>query len=176
MSLLDIAKGLKETGYDPRKSKVNSSNQHLPEGEYVVVLTGAEARVLQSGWETINYAFEVRDPESPYHGQKQFVGMGTLDTWKKDGRVIDLTNLVERTVKFFYKAVVLAGDHMVASDLEDNKTMADALKRQAVGKKFVLEIEEYTKRDGSTDYNYDLSEYQGSQESAPEISDDDLPF
>ncbi|CRH89986.1 Uncharacterised protein [Chlamydia trachomatis] len=43
MSLLDIAKQLKENGYDPRKDKVNNGNQHLPGGEYPVVLTGVES-------------------------------------------------------------------------------------------------------------------------------------
>lgn len=176
MSLLDIAKQLKANGYDPRKDKVNNGNQHLPGGEYPVVLTGVEARIAESKWESINYAFEVRDPESPFNGRTQYVGMGTLDTWKKDGKTMDLTNLVETTVKFFQKALELADDKMKASDLEDNKSMEDALKRKAVGTKFVLVIGEFTKRDKSTGYNYDLEEYQfGKTESVPEI-DDDLPF
>ncbi|MBV7365937.1 hypothetical protein [Streptococcus vulneris] len=177
MSLLDIAKQLKANGYDPRKDKVNNGNQHLPGGEYPVVLTGVEARIAESKWESINYAFEVRDPESPFNGRTQYVGMGTLDTWKKDGKTMDLTNLVETTVKFFQKALELADDKMKASDLEDNKSMEDALKRKAVGTKFVLVIGEFTKRDKSTGYNYDLEEYQfGKTESVPEIDDDDLPF
>ena len=177
MSLLDIAKQLKANGYDPRKDKVNNENQHLPGGEYPVVLTGVEARIAESKWESINYAFEVRDPESPFNGRTQYVGMGTLDTWKKDGKTMDLTNLVETTVKFFQKALELADDKMKASDLEDNKSMEDALKRKAVGTKFVLVIGEFTKRDKSTGYNYDLEEYQfGKTESVPEIDDDDLPF
>jgi len=177
MSLLDIAKQLKANGYDPRKDKVNNGNQHLPGGEYPVILTGVEARIAESKWESINYAFEVRDPESPFNGRTQYVGMGTLDTWKKDGKTMDLTNLVETTVKFFQKALELADDKMKASDLEDNKSMEDALKRKAVGTKFVLVIGEFTKRDKSTSYNYDLEEYQfGKTESVPEIDDDDLPF
>lgn len=177
MSLLDIAKQLKANGYDPRKDKVNNGNQHLPGGEYPVVLTGVEARIAESKWESINYAFEVRDPESPFNGRTQYVGMGTLDTWKKDGKTMDLTNLVETTVKFFQKALELADDKMKASDLEDNKSMEDALKRKAVGTKFVLVIGEFTKRDKSTGYNYDLEEYQfGKTESVPEIDDDDFPF
>lgn len=177
MSLLDIAKQLKANGYDPRKDKVNPGNQHLPKGEYLVVLKDAEARAADSGWESINYAFEVRDPENPYHGRTQYVGMGTLETWKKDGKMMDLTNMVETTVKFFQKTLELAGDKMKASDLEDNKTMEEALKRQAVGAKFVLVIDEFIKRDKSIGYSYDLEEYQGNQvESSLEIDDDDLPF
>lgn len=177
MSLLDIAKQLKADGYDPRKDKVNDNNQHLPGGEYAVVLKGAEARVADSGWESINYAFEVRDPESQFNGRTQYVGMGTLDTWKKNGKVMDLSSLVETTVKFFQKTLTLADDQMTGSDLVDNKTMEEALKRQAVGKKFVLVIGEYTKRDKSTGYNYDLEQYFGNQiDDTPEISDDDLPF
>lgn len=176
MSLLDIAKQLKANGYDPRKDKVNGS-QHLPDGEYIVALTQAEAKVAESGWESINYAFEVRDLESPFNGRLQFVGMGTLDTWTKNGKTMDLSNLQETTVKFFQKALVLAADQMKGSDLMDNKSMEEALKRKAVGTKYILIINEYTKRDKTTGYNYDLEEYQGPADPAPaEISDDDLPF
>ena len=177
MSLLDIAKQLKANGYDPRKDKVNNGNQHLPGGEYPVVLTGVEARIAESKWESINYAFEVRDPESPFNGRTQYVGMGTLDTWKKDGKTKDLTSLVETTVKFFQKTLELADDKMKASDLEDNKSMEEALQRKAVGTKFILVIDEYTKRDKSTGYNYDLEEYQGNKiDQMADIGDDDLPF
>ncbi len=177
MSLLDIAKQLKANGYDPRKDKVNNGNQHLPGGEYPVVLTDVEARVSDSGWESVTYAFEVRDPESPYNGRTQYVSMGTLDTWKKNGKTMDLTNLVETTVKFFQKALELADDKTKVSDLEDNKSMEEALKRKAVGTKFILIIGEFTKRDKSTGYNYDLEEYLfGKDASAPKIDDEDLPF
>lgn len=176
MSLLDIAKQLKANGYDPRKDKVNSGNQHLPGGEYLVILTDAEACIAESGWESINYAFKVRDPESPYNGRSQFIGMGTLVDWVKNGKKMDLTSMVETTVKFFQKTLELAGDKMRGKDLEDNKTMEEALKRKAVGTKFVLVIDEYTKRDKSIGYRYDLEEYQGANvDQALEI-DDELPF
>ena len=51
MSLYDIAKQLKANGYDPRKDKVNNGNQHLPCGEYQVILTSVEARIADSKWE-----------------------------------------------------------------------------------------------------------------------------
>lgn len=175
MSLLDIAKQLKANGYDPRKDKVNEGNLHLPGGEYLAVLTGVEARVAESGWESINYAFEIRDPESSFNGRTQYIGMGTLETWMKNGKALDLSNMVETTVKFFHKALELADDKMTGSDLEDIKTMEEALKRKAVGTKFILIIGEYTKRDKSIGYNYDLEEYQGGETSQP-IDDDDLPF
>lgn len=176
MSLYDIAKQLKANGYDPRKDKVNG-NQHLPGGEYQVILASVEARIADSKWESINYAFEVRDPESPFNGRTQFVGMGTLVDWTKDGKKMDLTSMVETTVKFFQKTLELADDKMRGSDLEDNKSMEEALKRKAVGTKFILIIDEYTKRDKTTGYNYDLEEYQGNKvDQMADIDDDDLPF
>ena len=176
MSLYDIAKQLKANGYDPRKDKVNG-NQHLPGGEYQVILTSVEARIADSKWESINYAFEVRDPESPFNGRTQFVGMGTLVEWTKDGNKMDLTSMVETTVKFFQKTLELADDKMRGSDLEDNKSMEEALKRKAVGTKFILIIDEYTKRDKTTGYNYDLEEYQSNKvDQMADFDDDDLPF
>ena len=66
---------------------------------------------------------------------------------------------------------------MRGADLEDNKSMEEALKRKAVGTKFILVIDEYTKRDKSTGYNYDLEEYQGNKvDQMADIDDDDLPF
>ena len=76
--------------------------------------------------------------------------MGTLVDWVKDGKKMDLTNMVETTVKFFQKTLELADDKMRGADLEDNKSMEEALKRKAVGTKFILVIDEYTKRDKST--------------------------
>ena len=85
--------------------------------------------------------------------------------------------MVETTIKFFQKTLELADDKMRGADLEDNKSMEEALKRKAVGTKFILVIDEYTKRDKSTGYNYDLEEYLGNKvEATPEIDDDDLPF
>ena len=66
---------------------------------------------------------------------------------------------------------------MRGADLEDNKSMEEALKRKAVGTKFILIIDEYTKRDKTTGYNYDLEEYQGNKvDQMADIDDDDLPF
>lgn len=177
MSLLELAKQIKADGFDPRKDKANNGNQNLPGGEYLVVLKDAEARVAESGWESINYAFEVRDPENPYNDRTQFIGMGTLTEWTKNGKKMDLSSMVETTIKFFQKAIALADDKNLNSDFEDNKSLEEALKRKAVGTKYVLVIEEYTKRDKSTGYNYDLEEYLGNKmEQALEIDDDDLPF
>lgn len=181
MSLLAVANQIKADGFDPRKDKVNG-NQHLPGGEYPVILKEVKARVSDSGWESINYAFEVRDPDSSYNGRTQFVGMGTLTSWKnKNGKEMDLTSLVETTVKFFEKAIEFAGDTLKKSDFEDNKSLEEALKRKAEGSKFLLIINEYTKRDKTTGYNYDLDVYPSSiQEeigtNPMDISDDDLPF
>lgn len=65
---------------------------------------------------------------------------------------------------------------MRGADLEDNKSMEEALKRKAVGTKFLLVIDEYTKRDKSTGYNYDLEEYTMQPVNVEEIEDSDLPF
>ena len=89
---------------------------------------------------------------------------------------MDLTSLVDTTIRFFQKAVVLAGDDLKNSDFEDNKSLEEALKRKAVGSYYKLVIDEYTKRDKSTGYNYDLEELEQVEVVTPEIDDDDLPF
>lgn len=178
MSLLNIAKQIKKDGYDPRKDKVNNGNQKLPGGEYQVVLKGAEARVADSGWESINYAFEVRDLDNDFNGRMQYIMFGTQTEWKaKSGKLLDLTNMVETTIKFFQKAVVLSGDENLTSDFEDNKSMEEALLRKAVGSKFILVVNEFKKKNGETGYNYDLEEVHDQLDTVKtDIDDDDLPF
>lgn len=110
MSLLDIAKGLKKNGFDPRKDSVNSQPA-IPAGTYPVVLRKATFNVSESGWESLGYQFEVRGGD--YDGRSDFVTFGTLDTWEtKDGKTIDLGWSVEKTIKFFQKVIVLAGDEL----------------------------------------------------------------
>ncbi|MFT0832569.1 DUF669 domain-containing protein [Streptococcus agalactiae] len=177
MSMLDIAKSIKKDGFDPRKDKVNNGNQNLPGGEYKVILKGAEARVADSGWESINYAFEVRDVDSDYNGRMQYIMFGTQTEWKKSGKLLDLTSMVETTIKFFQKAVILSGDTNLNSDFEDNKSMEEALVRKAVGSKFILVVDEFKKRNGETSYNYDLlEEFNQDGAMTTDIDDDDLPF
>lgn len=178
MSLLNIANQIKKDGFDPRKDKVNNGNQNLPGGEYQVVLKGAEARMADSGWESINYAFEVRDLDNDYNGRMQYIMFGTQAEWKaKTGKLLDLTNMVETTIKFFQKAIVLSGDENLKSDFEDNKSMEEALVRKAVGSKFILIVNEFKKKNGETGYNYDLEEAQDQLGAVgSDIDDDDLPF
>ena len=127
MSLLDIAKSIKKDGFDPRKDSVNSQPA-IPAGTYQVVLRKATFNVSESGWESLGYQFEIRGGD--YDGRSDFVTFGTLDTWEtKDGRTIDLGWSVEKTIKFFQKVIVLAGDELKNSDFEDGKAMEEALQR-----------------------------------------------
>src|SRR5699024_7813346 len=131
MSLLDIAKGLKKNGFDPRKDSVNGQPA-IPAGTYPVVLKKAKFNISDSGWESLGYQFEVRGGD--YDGRSDFVTFGTLDTWEtKDGKTIDLGWSVEKTIKFFQKVIVLAGDELKNSDFEDGKAMKEALQRKRVG-------------------------------------------
>lgn len=175
MSLLDIAKSIKKDGFDPRKDSVNGQPA-IPAGTYPVVLKKATFNVSESGWESLGYQFEVRGGD--YDGRSDFVTFGTLDTWKtKDGKTLDLGWSVEKTIKFFQKAIVLAGDQTWEKDFEDGKAMEEALQRKAVGSYFNLVIDEGVSKKGKEYRNYDL-EVEQSQPivSADEIDDDDLPF
>lgn len=175
MSLLDIAKSIKKDGFDPRKDSVNSQPA-IPAGTYQVVLRKATFNVSESGWESLGYQFEIRGGD--YDGRSDFVTFGTLDTWEtKDGRTIDLGWSVEKTIKFFQKVIVLAGDELKNSDFEDGKAMEEALQRKAVGSYFNLIIDEGVSKKGKEYRNYDIEE-EANQPimSATEIDDDDFPF
>jgi hypothetical protein len=175
MSLLDIAKSIKKDGFDPRKDSVNGQPA-IPAGTYPVVLRKATFNVSESGWESLGYQFEVRGGE--YDGRTDFVTFGTLDTWKtRDGKTVDLGWSVEKTIKFFQKAIVLAGDQVMNNDFDDGKAMEEALQRKAVGSYFNLVIDEGVSKKGKEYRNYDLEEEQSQpMMSADEIDDDDLPF
>ena len=147
MSLLDIAKSIKKEGFDPRKDSANGPAP-IPAGTYPVVLKQAAFNIAESGWESIQYQFEIRGGD--YIGRSEFANFGTLDEWS--GKKLDWA--VQRTVKFFQKAIVLAGDDVYADDFEDGKSMEEALQRKSVGSYFNLVITE-TESKGKTYRNYD---------------------
>ena len=171
MSLLSIAKKIKEDGFDPRKDSVNGVAQ-IPAGEYPVILKKVQFNISESGWESLGCTFEVRDPESEYDNRSEYVSFGTLPEW--NGK--DISWSVERTIKFFQKAIEFSGDKLLKNDFEDGKTLADALERKAVGSYFTLKIEETKSRGEKVYRNYDLVESTERFGETLTVEDDDLPF
>lgn len=167
MSLLDIAKSIKKEGFDPRKDSANGPAP-IPAGTYPVILKKAEFRISEKNWESLSYQFEIRGGD--YDGRSEYVTFGTLTEW--NGK--NLGWAVQRTMKFFIKALVLAGDNM-QGDEEDGKALEEALQRKAVGSYYNLVINE-TESKGKVYRNYDLEEDTMQTMAAADISDDDLPF
>lgn len=172
MSLLDIAKEIKNSGFDARKDSANGQDK-IPAGSYPVMLRSASFTVAKSGWEMLRYEFDIQDGDQA--GRTELAQFGTLEEW--NGKNIKWA--VERTTKFFQKAVVLSGDEVLISDFEDGAALAEGLQRKAVGSFFILNIEESTSK-GKTYRSYDLEEIPGADIAAdkkgPEIDDKDLPF
>lgn len=167
MSFLDIAKEMKKNGYDPRKDSVNGS-QKIPAGVYTVMLNKAIFNVSEKGWECIGYEFEVKDGD--LKGRKEFAVFGLIREW--NGK--NLKALVERSLKFFQKAIVLSGDDVLTKDWEDGISLQEALERKAVGSYYDLIITE-SEYNGKIYRNYDLEE-SVSIDTQIEIKDEDLPF
>lgn len=169
MSLLDIAQSIKKEGFDPRKDSANGPAP-IPAGEYQVILKSAQFAVAESGWESLQYRFEIRGGD--YDGRTEYASFGTLDTW--NGK--DIKFSAQRTIKFFQKALAFADDAPLKSDFEDGKALEEALNRKAVGTYYNLVIIQTTYK-GKEYRNYDLNEAEGLPDtSAVEINDDDLPF
>lgn len=169
MSLLDIAQSIKKEGFNPRKDSANGPAP-LPAGEYQAILKSAKFNISDKGWESLQYCFEIRGGD--YDGRSEYATFGTLDTW--NGK--DISWSVQRTIKFFQKALAFADDAPLKADFEDGKSLEEALQRKAVGSYFKLIIIE-TESKGKTYRSYDLDEAEGLPTAAGlEISDDDLPF
>ncbi|WOI91344.1 hypothetical protein RYQ61_00330 [Streptococcus intermedius] len=168
MSLLDIAKSIKKEGFDPRKDSANGPAP-IPAGTYPAILKKAVFNVADSGWESIGYQFEIRGGD--YTGRTEFANFGTLEEWK--GK--ELKWAVERTMKFFIKAITLCGDNMTG-DEDDGKSLEEALKRKAVGSYYNLIITETTGKDGRVFRNYDLEEDMTQPITEADIEEDGLPF
>ena len=168
MSLLDIAKSNKKEGFDPRKDSANGPAP-IPAGTYPAILKKAVFNVADSGWESIGYQFEIRGGD--YTGRTEFANFGTLEEWK--GK--ELKWAVERTMKFFIKAITLCGDNMTGDEV-DGKSLEEALKRKAVGSYYNLIITETTGKDGRVFRNYDLEEDMTQPITEADIEEDDLPF
>ena len=171
MSLLDIAKSIKKEGFDPRKDSANGPAP-IPVGTYPVVLKDAKFNVSESRWESISYQFEIRGGD--YDGRTEYASFGTLSEW--NGK--DIKWSVERTMKFFIKALVLAGDNMQGTE-QDGKDLEESLQRKAVGYYYNLVITETQGKGDKVYRNYDLEEdvSQPFGNGNPmDISDEDLPF
>lgn len=169
MSLLDIAQSIKKEGFDPRKDSANGPAP-IPAGEYQAVLKSAKFNISDKGWESLQYCFEIRGGD--YDGRSEYATFGTLDSW--NGK--DISWSVQRTIKFFQKALAFADDAPLKADFEDGKSLEEALQRKAVGSYFKLMIIE-TESKGKTYRSYDLDEAEGLPTATGlELSDDDLPF
>ena len=158
MSLLDIAKAIKKEGFDPRKDSANGPKP-IPAGTYPAVLKKVQFNISESGGE--------------YDGRTEFVSFGTLSEW--NGK--DIKWSVERTMKFFIKALVLAGDNMNGTE-QDGKDLEESLNRQAVGSYYNLVITE-TESKGKVYRNYDLEEDTANpfaNGKPTEVTEDNLPF
>jgi hypothetical protein len=167
MSLLDVAKSIKKEGFDPRKDSANGPAP-IPAGTYPVILRKASFNIAESGWESLAYQFEVRGGD--YDGRSEYVTFGTLTEW--NGKKLDWA--VQRTMKFFIKALVLAGDNM-QGDEEDGKALEESLQRKAVGSYYNLVITE-TESKGKSYRNYDLEEDTMQTMAAADIKEEYLPF
>ena len=169
MSLLDIAQSIKKEGFDPRKDSTNGPAP-IPAGEYQAILKSVEFNISEKGWESLQYCFEIRGGD--YDGRVEYASFGTLDTWNNK----DISWSVQRTIKFFQKALAFADDAPLKADFEDGKALEEALQRKAVGSYFKLIIIE-TESKGKTYRSYDLDEAEGLPSAEGlELSDDDLPF
>ena len=169
MSLLDIAQSIKKEGFDPRKDSANGPAP-IPAGEYQAILKSAKFNISDKGWESLQYCFEIRGGD--YDGRSEYATFGTLDSW--NGK--DISWSVQRTIKFFQKALAFADDAPLKADFEDGKSLEEALQRKAVGSYFKLMIIK-TESKGKTYRSYDLDEAEGLPTAAGlELSDDDLPF
>lgn len=169
MSLLDIAQSIKKEGFDPRKDSANGPAP-IPAGEYQAVLKSVTFNISEKSWESLAYQFEIRGGD--YDGRVEYASFGTLDTW--NGK--DISWSVQRTIKFFQKALAFAGDAPLKADFEDGKALEEALQRKAVGSYFKLIIIE-TESKGKTYRSYDLDEAEGLPDAAGlELSEEDLPF
>lgn len=169
MSLLDIAQSIKKEGFDPRKDSANGPAP-IPAGEYQAILKSVKFNISEKGWESLQYCFEIRGGD--YDGRVEYASFGTLDAWNNK----DISWSVQRTIKFFQKALAFAGDAPLKADFEDGKSLEEALQRKAVGSYFKLIIIE-TESKGKTYRSYDLEEAEELPSAEGlELSDDDLPF
>lgn len=173
MSLLDIATELKESGFDPKKDKVNG-NSRIPAGEYNVIIDSIQYSIADSGWESMNIKTIVLDGQ--FKDRVELINIHFMEVWK--GKET-LPFILERNLKLAQKIGAFAGIKFKKSDFEDGKAICDAL-QPAEGLMMVLEIKESeNKKDSSNPYrNYEISETEmvGSKEPDFEIDEKDMPF
>lgn len=172
MSLLDLAKEIKQN-FDPSKDKVGQSQvQRIPAGEYEIVIKDAGFYLSdRSGWEQVVVDCEILHGD--FAKRVERVTFSFIEEW--NGKPIPKF-VLERSMKYAQKLAFIADYRWKNADFEDTRTVAEALKN-VIGTEMLLTIiETENKKDPSNPYRSYEFEPNITSESAFELTEDDVPF
>lgn len=183
MSLKDFLNDTKKN-FDPKKDKINSSYDKLPEGTYLVTLDNANHFVSKvSGFEQLSFKMVVVDGE--HASQSEFVGVN-LATKKQDGSPMP-DFVVTKNMRLLVTIGSLVGLTITDEMVDGNETDVYEKLKDAFapykGKLLEMTIKESPNRkDPDNPYrNYEFAEAEEGSTADPfddeiEVDDDELPF
>lgn len=190
MSLQDAANEIMKSGWNAKTDSANDGFDNLKPGTYEVMLDKVNHAAFSSGYECINFSFQVIAGADA--GRKEFVHVNLADK-KKDGTPMS-DFVVSKNIKLLFKIAALSELQLTPDDLAGDET---GIYERVVGKfnagheGQVMQMkitESPNKKDPSSPYrNYDFAEsdIKVEQAKAPQdpfagaadnIDDSDLPF
>lgn len=190
MSLQDVANGIMESGWNAKTDSANDGFDNLKPGTYEVMLDKVNHAAFPSGYECINFSFQVIAGADA--GRKEFVHVNLADK-KKDGSPMP-DFVVSKNIKLLFKIAALSELQLTPDDLAGDETgiyerVVAKFNAGHEGQVMQMKITESpNKKDPSSPYrNYDFAEsdIKVEQAEAPQdpfanaadnIDDSDLPF
>lgn len=147
MSLMDLAAGILEEGWDPKKDSVNEWD-NLPDGTYYAMLENVEWRVSDSGFEWLNLVFEITDGE---HEGKKFFGMISFNN----------EQFQARNIKLAMQTAAAVGVTLQPEDFAEPETALVEAFQDGLGQEVDLTLTTWTsKKTGKSGQNFECKEPQ----------------
>lgn len=161
MSLREVAL---ETlsNYNPATDNPNQS-ENIPVGEYDVAIDKADFRVYESGYDCIAVTCKVVGGD--YDGREELININVAPNYKVNK---EYPFILKKNIKLIGQLLFACDLEPSDEDWEEQHTLGEFLRDNAIGKQFVLQItESKNKKDPSNPYrNYQFIKY----------AEDDYPF
>lgn len=165
MSLLNTLKAVKDDGFDPKKDSINNGGGGLLDtGVYPMRLVSSDLSVTKNGHEQVVLTLQVVSGE--YVERREMLFLAFYDT---------LPDFVkEKNAKILMTLAELTGVKFTESDLKDELTTADAMKR-GIGKQVKMDLKVVPNKK-NPEYPYRNYEFRSLEVEPANEVDIDFPF
>ncbi|MDB7642426.1 hypothetical protein PND20_06685 [Ligilactobacillus ruminis] len=188
MSLQDAFNSINKSGWNAKKDSVSNTYEGLAPGEYDTLMHNVTHAAYPSGYECLNFAFQVISGQ--HAGEYEFVRVNLADT-KKDGSPMP-DFVLSKNIKLLMKIAALC--NVEIDNLDGNETavyehVVSLFAGHAESPMTMKITETPNKKDPDNPYrNYEFKEYEqpietpqaadpfAEQSTTTDFDESDLPF